>query len=364
MTGGPAGMVGSDPDQLESLARSLTKSATQLRAAEKAVGSLVKTTAWHGPKANAFKGQWNGGTGAGICRAADQLDRMAANVQGQAYQQREASAPGGSAGKADWDDPERTTESKPWFWVFNHDVPVDHGLKRFPPDGLDMTAAPTDVVQGALGDCYLAAALAAIATTPDGAARLESMITRNDDGTFTVRFPDGTSETVDADFYVKKDDGEVAYGHGPDGQPNWYSVIEKAYAQRNDGYDDIGDGGWTHDIFEELGYGDDHIDGTDATEPNKIWDMIHTATEGGRPATVSMNSDTFDGLDSGGHALTVIDTYESGDDRMVRIRNPWGYVGFEEEIRAAGGRIGSPDDGTFEISVEDLARISSGFAVG
>lgn len=67
------------------------------------------------------------------------------------------------------------------------------------------------------------AALASIADTPHGRKMLMDMIHDNGDGTFTVTFADGSTETVDADLYVFNT-GDLAYSHGG---PLWPHILER-----------------------------------------------------------------------------------------------------------------------------------------
>lgn len=126
-------------------------------------------------------------------------------------------------------------------------------------DGTDIHA--NDVTQGAIGDCYLMASLAAIARQDPQAIR--RMIRPNDDGTYTVTLyeRDGLFGTelrpvemvVPAEFPLR--DGAPIFarpGDAADGQRElWPMLIERAYAQQHGGYDRIV-GGYAHRTMEEL----------------------------------------------------------------------------------------------------------------
>lgn len=120
------------------------------------------------------------------------------------------------------------------------DAPLFHpGATRNDPG----IPRPEDVVQGDLGDCRLMAPLAALAHTNPQAIR--DMFIDNHDGTFTVRFFNGTkAEYVTVDRYLP-----VLNGGGTDGQlifasegktakstdlVLWAALAEKAYAQLAD----------------------------------------------------------------------------------------------------------------------------------
>ncbi|MEI7837566.1 MAG: C2 family cysteine protease [Planctomycetota bacterium] len=89
-----------------------------------------------------------------------------------------------------------------------------------------------DIKQGAIGDCYFLAVLSSLAQTDPGIIR--QTIAPLGDGTYAVRFFNGSSETyvrVDADLPVYSGSSSLAYaGLSPDGEL-WVALTEKAYAQ-------------------------------------------------------------------------------------------------------------------------------------
>lgn len=114
-----------------------------------------------------------------------------------------------------------------------------------------------DVVQGGISDCYLVAALAAVADARPGL--IQRMVRDNGDGTYTVtlyEYPDRRGDptrrrvTVDSRFWVygsgrpryAKFGDRIAPGEAggrPDIREIWPMVIEKAYAQMHGGYGEI-----------------------------------------------------------------------------------------------------------------------------
>lgn len=106
---------------------------------------------------------------------------------------------------------------------------------------------PNDVEQGALGDCYFVAQLAAQAKTNPG--RIKDLIKDNGNNTFTVtlHLKDpanpykrvATPIVVDAQFPQK--DGGVAYAkpgdRGNTGPELWVMLIEKAFAKHSGSYE-------------------------------------------------------------------------------------------------------------------------------
>jgi len=208
------------------------------------------------------------------------------------------------------------------------------------PDG----PLPDDIRQGDLGDCWLLAVLAGAASVdPDSIRR---MIQRNPDGTFTVTFADGERVTVDGEV---RDSG---------GHALWVSIIEKAYAQREGGYDEI-DGGNANEAFDDLfGSGNDSFDPDstgdwifgDNVSPSDTYDRIDAALDDGRIVTASVSGTIGIG---GGHALTVTDVRTRGGTKYVVVRNPWGSnESIRAEVEAAGGTI---NGAYIEFSIDEFA---------
>ena len=108
-----------------------------------------------------------------------------------------------------------------------------------------------DVQQGQIGDCYLIAGLKALALRdPDALRRL---ITPNPNGTWTVRFGDGSEVVVSAEL---PRDGRglppfASTGNGRTDDELWPMLVEKAYAQRYGGWDEIA-GGHQSEAIENL----------------------------------------------------------------------------------------------------------------
>ena len=109
-----------------------------------------------------------------------------------------------------------------------------------------------DAIQGALGDCYLIAGMAAVARAQPDAIR--DIIKDNGDGTFDVTLylrssrysrPRAVTQTVDSRLAVKSA-GKTLYagtGDSSGGETElWAALIEKTVAQHKDSYDLISGG--------------------------------------------------------------------------------------------------------------------------
>jgi len=116
-----------------------------------------------------------------------------------------------------------------------------------------------DTAQGALGDCFFIASMAAVANASP--STIADAITYNaTDHTYTVRFYEEQGYygdmkpvfiTVDAYLPVSGDRSDPAYAGDP-GQKLWPSIMEKAYAKWKGGYNVIGEGGTGHTALQEL----------------------------------------------------------------------------------------------------------------
>jgi hypothetical protein len=107
----------------------------------------------------------------------------------------------------------------------------------------------TDTAQGALGDCFFIASMAAVANANPQAIS-EAITYDKASGKYTVRFYEegrgGSMKpvyiTVDAYLPTSGARNDPAFAGDP-GQPLWPAIMEKAYAQWKGGYDVIGEGG-------------------------------------------------------------------------------------------------------------------------
>lgn len=78
------------------------------------------------------------------------------------------------------------------------------------------------VEQGKYGDCYFMSSLASLSNTDQGKQAIHDMITVNDDGTYSVRFPGDKNAPV----HVTEDDIKNAGVQSPS---KWANVIETAF---------------------------------------------------------------------------------------------------------------------------------------
>ena len=229
-----------------------------------------------------------------------------------------------------------------------------------------------DICQGWLSDCYLAAALSAVAQRDPGA--IKDAITEQGGDVFKVRFYDvewdGTksarSVEVDADFPWYQDKNTWAYLQSTAKGELWPAILEKAYAVFKAGgkgdYDTIGQGGYEGDVMEAItGRQSDYSDVADMDD-DALWQQLQDAAANKQAMTAGTYSEKKgpDGKEDeryhntgihGDHAYTVmgVRTHGRGKNkkRFVVLRNPWG----EGEPTGDG-----KDDGIFECPLETFKK--------
>ncbi len=141
------------------------------------------------------------------------------------------------------DDPKLTEDFPYAFFGGDHDPTAPKGA---------------DTAQGALGDCFFIASMAAIANASPQAIA-DAITFDKATGKYTVRFFEeargGSMKpvyiTVDAYLPTSGNRADPAFAGDP-GKPLWPAILEKAYAQWKGGYDVIGEGGTGDQAMAEL----------------------------------------------------------------------------------------------------------------
>ena len=357
-------MYGADVGALEAAASQLDAAADQLDRSAAQLGSTLGAVRWLGAVAVGFSDIWNSRHRPGIATTAGFLRDSAATLRNQAAEQRGASNSDGPGRQPharvgpDLRDPETDKIPRRFWFDDREDLEKRNFSDQLPL--IDNGISPDDVYQGHLGDCYFAAALSAIATSPEGRRFLEQMIHDNGDGTYTVTFADGQQVTVDGDLYIN-DKGGVAYGR-PDGGDLWYAIAEKAYAERCGGYDDIGAGGNAESVFKAFGLEDAGHRDPDGLSDADLANQVRNQIESGGCVTASaeLNSPGHrDGgefyrttNEGGNHAFTVLGVYGDGADAAIQVRNPWGVA---SDLHADGVTINA--DGTMLLTPQQFKAL-------
>jgi hypothetical protein len=231
-----------------------------------------------------------------------------------------------------------------------------------------------DINQGWLGDCYLMASLAEVASQDPSA--ISSMITDNGNGSYGVRFfVNGTAEYVTVSNDLA--DGGTAFNRAPD---IWASLVEQAYAEVQAGgvitgngsnfnygnsFSTIANGGFPEYALEEITGASTITDfyGNGPTWTKYVYDdtlsfqssasgltsssvLAILAADLAQGDDVVLASRTY-AYDSSGYTTLVADHamsvygYDSATG-LLEIRNPWGT------------QIGQSWDTTFEVSLTTL----------
>lgn len=206
---------------------------------------------------------------------------------------------------------------------------------------------PNDVKQGALGDCYLIAGMAAVARADPEAIR--ELIKDNGDGTFDVTLflranhysaPRPVTKTVDARLAVVSAGRPLYAGTGDqvgDDVEIWAALIEKTLAQHKGSYELISGGNITGDGFayggatEMLTGEHENYMRVDNLDNDSILLMIAFALETRKPVVASSRSAKDDEeltRDANGHNVYWNHAYapESVDlgSGTLTLQNPWG----------------------------------------
>ena len=239
------------------------------------------------------------------------------------------------------------------------DDPTGHG-DHDPLDGpVDLSDDAFDlsqVEQGQIGDCWFLASAAAVgANDPDF---IRDHIRYNPDGSYTVTLYDD-GEPVDVRVEASTIDDGVT---GPNGEPTWISIYEKAAASQMGGdYDDI-DG-------DQISRGLEMITGRDTdSDGDRGLDDIRDDLDSGRVLVVSTESDTESGwnpfdeaVDADNvvpnHAYVIESVTERDGETIVRLVNPWGPDGGELDGKFKDGVLELTED-EFHENFDDTTSIA------
>ncbi|MCC6337498.1 MAG: hypothetical protein IT380_26310 [Myxococcales bacterium] len=221
-----------------------------------------------------------------------------------------------------------------------------------------------DVIQGSIANCYLVSAFSAVAQANPSA--IKDAIKDHGDGTYTVRFFEDAyggfrpvEVTVDSDLATEFGPANK-YAKARDGNEQWVTILEKAYAQWKGGYEAIGNGGRAGDVMEALTGKPSNWTSTSWTPADEVYTSISTAIAAHQPVTAGTHGKDS-GVDYTGtgvyawHAYTVLGASEESGTKYLQLRNPWG--------KSEHGSDGK-DEGIFKMKLDDFMKLYSSVYVG
>jgi len=262
---------------------------------------------------------------------------------------------------------------------------------------------PSDVLQGAVGDCWFLSGLAVIAERHDLIERIFPFVEKSAQGVYEVRlFLDGEwREIVVDDFLPVAKQGKLAFAKHSQNQI-WVPLVEKAYAKAHSSYQAISGGFVSEAMFDLTGFPTEVISFDDSAFDSEVtWARLLSFSKANFPmgCATSLHGSVKDAGLVGCHAYSILEVVELEDAkpgvqlqvdemfagaskrqrtqpkqkptclRLLRIRNLWGkreWMGdWSDQSELWTGKLHAKlgktqkNDGTFWMSYADfLCRFS------
>ena len=271
-----------------------------------------------------------------------------------------------------------------WVRLQNVQTPGDSRAKTI--SHLFNKIEPSDIAQGALGDCWLLAALATLAERPELIEKCFVTRSFNPRGKYQLRLLDQKAAkprwtNVTVDDLIPCDESKSPLFCKPKGNEMWPLLIEKAFAKMRGGYHAI-EGGWSLDAMQTItGFKGECFDIKSNSSNDLFFKLkkmhdagcIMACGSKGEDKTRELGRDSVQGSIVGGHAYSILGMYAptltTEKVLLLKLRNPWGTFEWKgdwgdksplwQTHPGVGLTIGRPkdvDDGIFYIAWHDFAR--------
>ncbi|XP_047126988.1 calpain-15 isoform X1 [Hydra vulgaris] len=243
---------------------------------------------------------------------------------------------------------------------------------------------PSDILQGTIGNCWFLSALAVVCERPELLEKI--MVTREicDEGAYQIRIcKNGKWIVVLVDDLLPCDaNGQLVFSQAARNQL-WVPIIEKAVAKSVGCYEALVAGRCIEGLQLLTGCPcecillSNHMDDAeeDIVDKDLVWAKLLSSRNAGYLMGASCggditNQEAIDAYTKVGlhaqHAYSVLDIQQFGDNRLIRLRNPWGrgsWTGrwsdssflWTNELREMLNAHGS-EEGVFWISLEDMIK--------